>query len=91
MKSIISNERRCLVCGAINDLHKHHIFGGANRKHSDADGLWVYLCANHHNMSDAGVHFNKDMDMALKKLGQQAYEKLYDHESFMEKYRRNWL
>ena len=79
------------MCGTTIDLHRHHIFGGANRKYSEADGLWVYLCAKHHNMSDEGVHFNKALDERLKKLGQNAYEEEHSHEEFMERYGRNYL
>lgn len=75
MKSIISNERECYVCGTTRDLHKHHIFFGPNRKKSEQHGLWVYLCARHHNMSDQGVHFNKELDMELKALAQKEWQK----------------
>lgn len=67
MKSLISDNRVCWVCGTIYNLHKHHIFGGANRKKSDKDGCWVYLCGYHHNLSDEGVHFNRELDLKLKR------------------------
>ena len=35
----------CFICGCHGYTEKHHIFGGvANRRLSEADGLWVYLC-----------------------------------------------
>ena len=62
-KSIISDERYCLVCGTPYNLHSHHLFSGtANRKLSEQYGLKVWLCAHHHNMSNEGVHFNKKLD-----------------------------
>lgn len=75
MKSIISNDRKCFICGATESLHKHHIFyGNANRRNSEKQGCWVYLCARHHNMSKDGVHFNKDKDLYLKKFAQATWE-----------------
>lgn len=91
MKSIINNEKLCLICGTTKGLHKHHVFFGVNRKHADQDGLWVYLCGRHHNLSNEGVHFNKDLDNALKKLGQKKYEETHSRDEFMERYRRNYL
>lgn len=32
MKSIIQKSKYCWFCGTGNNLHLHHIFGGANRK-----------------------------------------------------------
>ena len=49
------------------NIHKHHIFGGANRTRSEKEGCWVYLCAPHHNMSDKGVHFDRKFDLELKR------------------------
>lgn len=33
----------CFICGSEKQLELHHIFGGANRKKADDDGLTVYL------------------------------------------------
>ena len=65
--------KKCYFCGSRYNLHKHHIYMGANRKISDKIGAWTYLCADHHNMSDDSVHFNKDKDLELK----QKFERLY--------------
>ena len=73
-KSLISNDKKCYVCRTTSSLHKHHIFyGTANRKISDKQGCWVYLCAFHHE-SDQGVHFNKALDTELKEKCQRAWE-----------------
>ena len=74
MKSILSNERECYVCGTPLNLHRHHIWGGGRRKLSEKHGCWVYLCAKHHNMSDKGVHFNKALDTELKQDCQEMWE-----------------
>ena len=73
-KSLIRNDKECYVCRSTLNIHKHHIYGGANRKISDKQGCWVYLCAAHHNMSDQGVHFNKALDTELKEKCQRVWE-----------------
>lgn len=92
-RSIISNERQCLLCGDTRELHKHHIYGGfGNRKLSEKYGCWVYLCANHHNMSKYGVHFDTELDMELKRLCQKKWEEKYgDREDFIRVFGRNYL
>lgn len=89
--SKICNKKRCLVCGTIFNLHRHHVFGAGNRKYAEQDGLWVYLCGHHHNLSKDGVHFNKELDIGLKQLGQTTYEKTHTRQEFMERYGRNYL
>lgn len=93
MKSLLSDERICLVCGTTQNLHKHHIFGGANRRKSERDGCWCYLCAPHHNMSDMGVHFNKELDTRLKQRCQIKWQEVYNksEDDFIKEYGRNYL
>jgi hypothetical protein len=80
MKSIISNEKECFVCGIkewCGALHRHHCINGvSNRRNSEKYGLWVWLCADHHNMSNDGVHFNHPFDVTLKKLAQIRFEEV---------------
>ena len=93
MKSIIQQNKECYVCQKISGLHDHHIFfGSKNRKVSELYGLKVWLCYEHHNGSNDGVHFNKDLDLHLKRLAQQEYEKKYGtREDFRETFGRNYL
>lgn len=92
-KSIVVDDlKRCYVCGTNQNIHIHEIFfGSANRKKSIQWGLYVGLCAIHHNMSNDGVHFNKALNTELKKLGQRKFEEKYGHEKFMEVFRKNYL
>ena len=91
-KSIIDNERRCYVCHTTQNLHKHHIVHGyAFRKVSEEYGLWVYLCAYHHNMSNEGVHFNRELDLKLKRLAQQKFIEKYPDKDFIKELGRNYL
>ena len=91
MESIIQNknDKECYVCKTTLCLHKHHIFGASNRKHSERYGLVVYLCGYHHNLSDEGVHFRKDLDLHLKQLAQTRFEETYT-ESFIKVFGKNY-
>ena len=93
MKSIISNERVCLVCGTPINIHKHHIYEGTGRrKLSEQYGCWCYLCARHHNMSNQGVHFNKTLDLKLKEQCQKAWEFKYGaREEFIKVFGKSYL
>ena len=92
MKSIISNERECFVCKKPFHLHRHHIWGGGRRELSEKYGCWVYLCGRHHNFSDFGVHYNKSLDIKLKKLCQTKLEESgWSREKVAETFGRNYL
>lgn len=76
MKSRIQKRKECWKCGSTHNIHEHHIFyGTANRALSERYGLKVFLCGYDHNLSDEGVHFNKDFDLELKKMAQEVFEK----------------
>ena len=91
-KSIMQDEKVCYITGSTEGLHKHHIFfGTANRKHSEEYGCLVYLRADWHNLSNYGVHFNKKLDLRLKRECQTRFEELYGHEKFMALFGKNYL
>ena len=69
--SIISNINRCYVCGTKDNLHIHEVFGGSNRAKSKEYGMVIALCGPHHNMSSAGIHFNKGLDEHVKKQAEK--------------------
>ena len=55
---------RCLLCSMLDHeedkywsyIEKHHaFFGRSNRKHSEEDGLTVYLCVAHHRTGMAAA------------------------------------
>ena len=93
MESIIQKEKECYVCKNTIGLHSHHIlYGTANRKLSELFGLKVWLCGPHHNLSNEGVHFNKELDLHLKRLAQEHYEARYGTRTdFRETFGRNYL
>ena len=85
-------EKKCYITGATTGLHKHHIFGAANRKLSEQYGLYVYLIPKYHNMSDEGVHFNREFDLRLKQEGQMKFEQLYgSREDFRRLFGKSYL
>ena len=93
-ESLLSNEKRCVVCSATVDLHRHHIFfGDPNRKLSEEDGCWCWLCAKHHNGSNFGVHFDRELDLVLKKRCQKVWEEAHngDRDRFRRRYGKSYL
>jgi len=84
-------KKECYITKATEGLHKHHIFGGANRKLSEQYGLYVYLIPRLHNMSDEGVHFNREFDLRLKREGQMKFEETHSREDFRRIFGKNYL
>ena len=65
----------CIFCGSPYTV-THHIFPGSGRRHvSDREGCTCRLCNPHHNMSDHSVHFDKDLDLWLRKDCQARWER----------------
>ena len=93
MKSVLQKERECFVCKTTANLNEHHVlYGTANRKKSERYGYKVYLCSHHHNMSDEGVHFNKPLDLALKAMAQEHFEKNHGSRTdFIKEFGKAWL
>ncbi len=91
-KSIVSNDRVCLICGTTQNIHKHHIFYGIGKRTlSEKYGCWCYLCGIHHNLSNAGVHFNKALDIELKQMTQKKFNEVYPELDFLSIFRKNYL
>lgn len=91
--SIIQSEKECYVCHTRIGLHIHETWFGKNRQNSIEDGLVVYLCGKHHNLSKEGVHFNHELDYKLKIMAEQKWIEYYHKtkEDFLKKYKRNLL
>lgn len=73
--------------------HRHEVFFAANRQKSIKDGLVVFLRPEMHNASNQGVHYNREFDLCLKRIGQQAWMDYYGKstEDFIKEYGRNYL
>ena len=53
----------------LDGLVRHEVmFGVRNRQKSIDDGLVVFLIPQLHNMSDKGVHFNREFDLLIKNI-----------------------
>lgn len=95
MESIVKAAKSCFFCGSEKDLERHHIYMGlANRKLSEEDGLWVWLCPKCHR-GDWGVHgyHGHEYDLALKRAGEWAW---VHHtggtiEDFRKRYGKNYI
>lgn len=81
----------CYVCGTTFNLHRHHIFEGRNRQQSEKYNMTIKLCGYHHNLSNDGIHFNKELDRSVKRMAQEEFEKQFSHEEFMKVIGRNYL
>lgn len=82
----------CVVCGNPY-VHRHHIFHGSYRRQfSDRYGYTIPLCWRHHNGSDAGIHFNKELDNEWKRKAQEHYEENYGtRDDFIRECGRSYL
>jgi hypothetical protein len=74
---------------------RHEVFEGrtGNRDKSIEDGLVVFLRPELHNARSLGVHFNRELDLELKKEAEKRWLEYYhkDIEDFIKKYGRNYL
>lgn len=90
MKSIISDEEKCFLCGQTYGLETHHcIHGSGRRRIADQDGLTVRLChVCHRNLHDHGF-FDRDLQM----IAERAWIKYNGGtiESFRARYGKNYL
>lgn len=90
--SILQTERECFITGATTGLHRHHIyFGNPNRKISEKNGFWVWLRQDWHNGASYGVHFNRSLDLELKRMCQQKFEETHTRQEFIRLIRKNYL
>lgn len=96
-KSIIQEDSsKCFLCGrngSGDPLEMHHVFpGNPNRKHSDEDGLVVYLCGNRcHRNGKLSAHKSAVVAELLKVEAQKAYEDRNSRAEFMKRYGKNYL
>lgn len=93
-KSIVQPDAdppRCYLTGRRDDLERHHIMAGtANRKLSEAYGLWVWLTHDAHTGPD-GAQYNRQLDLILKRDAQRAFTAIYGRQMWMRLFRKNYL
>lgn len=74
--------------------HRHEVFFGTdNRQKSIKDGLVVFLTPEMHNMSNQGVHRNREFDLYLKRIAEQRWCEYYGKTitDFIGEYGRNYI
>ena len=91
MVNLLQDNKQCYITGQVINLHRHHVFQGPRRKASEKWGCWVWLTAEMHNMSNKGVHFNRELDIRIKQDMQRAFEAKHGHDKFMEVFGKNYL
>ncbi len=91
-KSVIFEDMEsCFVCGSPYVQVHHILYGTSNRKISDKLGYVAPLCQEHHTGSH-GVHFNKALDLHLKKLAQKHFEaNLGNRNAFRDMFGKSYL
>lgn len=81
----------CYITGS-PDIALHHIFGGANRNRSEKYGFILPLRPDYHNMSNYGVHMNRELDLKFKTMAQRYYEEHHgNRECFIEEFGKSWI
>ena len=93
MKSIIQDQKRCYVTGSTDGLHKHHIYGAANRQISEDHGFFIYLRWDFHiaDSPNKTPHNDRHTDLYYKRLCQKEFEKTHTREEFISLIGRNYL
>ena len=91
MSMITDDMAKCFICGSMYKVEKHHVFNGANRKHSEKYKLVVPLCHYHHTGSMNSVHQNQQMDEKLKRYAQRKFEEKYGHDLFMKVFKKSYI
>ena len=92
--TILQAKKECYVCKTDYNLHNHHIFAGnTNKKHSEKYGLKIWLCPRHHNMSNEGIHFNREFELEVKKMAQEKAMEHYEWsiDDFRKIFGKNYL
>lgn len=81
----------CWWCGRYGTELHHVFYGVGNRKIADRMGLVVGLCYCHHRGSKGVHNGNKELDMELKRAGQEAFIAHYPEADFLATFGRNYL
>lgn len=95
-ESIIQKkDGRCLLCRMAGDestkyVEEHHVFGGPRRAISEAEGLKVYLCVEHHREGKKAAHGCRETREMLQRIAQEAWEERGTREEWMRLMGKNY-
>jgi len=92
LKSVLTTDmKHCYICGSEN-IHLHHVFGASNKRHSEEYGYIIPLHPAYHNMSNKGVHHNREFDLMFKRMAQSHFEKHYgSRDDFIKIFGKSWI
>jgi hypothetical protein len=90
-KSVLQEEKVCIICGTTWSLEEHHIFRTPYRNKSEKYGLKVWLCHNHHTGNEGVHNGNVVIDKRLKQMAQKKFEEKFGREKFIREFGRNYL
>lgn len=85
--SFNSKQMSRLIDGVVQDCKAY----GIETKSDAENGFCVGLCHKEHNMSNNSVHYNRDMDLELKRVYQKEYEKNHTREEFIKLIGKSYL
>ena len=89
--SIFTNDLNRCVITHTNPTHIHHIFGASNKANSEKYGFLLPLSPEYHDMSDKGIHFNRDFDLCYKRKCQEYWlENIGTKEEFIRVFGKWW-
>lgn len=80
----------CYICGK-RATERHHVFGGARRKHSEKYHLVAHLCHECHRTGRHAVHRNREMADRLHRDFQEKFELDNSRYEFMQIFGKNYL
>ena len=85
--SIITNNfNECYLCNEKkSDIHE--TIGGCNRIKSIKWGLTIPICRRCHRQ----LEDDQELKSSIQKLGQKVFEAKYNHELFMQEFKKNYL
>lgn len=91
MRSILQEDTDyCFICGRYGTEIHHVFFGNPNRKWSEKYKCVIGLCYEHHRGNN-GVHFNRELDMKLKRMAQERFIEAYPEQDFLAIFGKNYL
>ncbi len=86
----------CYLCRILEDnderqqyLEKHHVFGGPRRDISEREGLFVWLCYEHHRGNNS-VHMKAELSERVKRIAQMKWEENHTREEWMALMGKNY-
>ena len=87
------SEKVCYITGEDYNLHRHHVFNGANKDLSEKYGLVIYLRADWHNLEKYSIHRDAALNRRIKAEVQQIAMEYYDWtvEDFIRIFGKNYL